>query len=180
VKVDVRIIAATNRDLEQAVRDNKFRADLYHRLNVFPIRVPPLRERREDIPLLAWAFVEVFGGRMGKTISRIPRKTMEQLQRYAWPGNVRELSNVIERAMILATDDTLWIEVPSLASKERASRMTLDESTREQILRVLQDTGWRIRGPGGAAEILGVKPTTLESRMAKLGINRPSRHSDIS
>jgi transcriptional regulator with GAF, ATPase, and Fis domain len=102
---------------------------------------------------------------MGKTISRTPRKTMEQLQRYSWPGNVRELSNVIERAMILATDDTLWIEVPSLALESRPPRMTLNESMREQILRVLRDTGWRIRGPGGAAEILGVKATTLESRM---------------
>ncbi len=112
VTVDVRIIAATNRDLEQAMRDGKFRADLYHRLNVFPIHVPPLRERRDDIPLLVWAFVEVFGRRMGKTISSIPRKTMEQLQHYSWPGNVRELSNVIERAMILATGDSLLVELP--------------------------------------------------------------------
>ena len=113
VTVNVRIIAATNRDLEQAVRDGKFRADLYHRLNVFPIHVPPLRERREDIPPLVWAFVEVFGRRMGKTIKSIPRKTMEQLQRYSWPGNVRELSNVIERAMILTTGDTLRVEMPT-------------------------------------------------------------------
>ena len=114
VTVNVRIIAATNRDLEQAMRDGKFRADLYHRLNVFPIRVPPLRERREDIPLLVWAFVEVFGRRMGKTINSIPRRTMEQLQQYSWPGNVRELSNVIERAMILTTGDSLVVEIPIL------------------------------------------------------------------
>ncbi len=180
VQVDVRIIAATNRDLEQAVRDGKFRADLYHRLNVFPIRVPPLRERPEDIPLLAWAFVEVFGRRMGKTITNIPRRSMQRLQEYSWPGNVRELSNVIERAMILATGESLVVEIPTLGPAVPPSRMTLSEGMREQILRVLQETGWRIRGAGGAAEILGVKPTTLESRMAKLGITRPMDASDIS
>jgi len=117
VTVNVRIIAATNRDLEQAMRDGKFRVDLYHRLNVFPIHVPPLRDRREDIPLLVWAFVEVFGRRMGKTISSISRRTMEQLQQYSWPGNVRELSNVIERAMILTTGDSLLMETPTLDRK---------------------------------------------------------------
>jgi len=156
VTVNVRIIAATNRDLEQAMRDGKFRADLYHRLNVFPIHVPPLRERREDIPLLVWAFVEIFGHRMGKTTSSIPRRTMDQLQQYSWPGNVRELSNVIERAMILSTGDSLLVEMPTLAPGGRRSPMTLIEGMREQILRVLQDTGWRIRGAGGAAEILAV------------------------
>ncbi len=180
VTVNVRIIAATNRDLAQAMRDGKFRADLYHRLNVFPIRVPPLRERREDIPLLVWAFVEAIGRRMGKTIRSIPRKSMEQLQQYAWPGNVRELSNVVERAMILATDDALLVEVPALDPDGRLSRMTLKEGMREQILRVLEQTGWRIRGSGGAAEILAIKPTTLEARMAKLGIARPRRDSTIS
>ncbi len=173
VTVNVRIIAATNRDLEQAVREGKFRADLYHRLNVFPIHVPPLRERREDIPPLVWALVETIGRRMGKTIKSIPRKTMEQLQRYSWPGNVRELSNVIERAMILTTDDTLRVELPSDILHAVTSRLTLKENEREQILHILQDTGWRIRGAGGAAEILEVKPTTLEARMAKLGIKRP-------
>ena len=180
VTVNVRIIAATNRDLEQTVRNGEFRADLYHRLNVFPIHVPPLRERGEDIPLLVWNFVEVFGRRMGKTISSIPRKTMEQLQQYDWPGNVRELSNVIERAMILTTSDSLQVEIPSLGPGHHRPRMTLSEGVKEQILRVLQDTGWRIRGPGGAAEILGVKPTTLEARMAKLGIRRPKRSSKTS
>ncbi len=173
VKVNVRIIAATNRDIEQAVRDGKFRADLYHRLNVFPIQVPPLRERPEDIAPLVWHFVEVFGRRMGKTVKSIPRKTIEQLQRYSWPGNVRELSNIIERAMILATDDTLRVELPSAARSAAAARMTLKESERAQISRVLQETGWRIRGTHGAAEVLGIKPTTLEARMAKLGIKRP-------
>ena len=161
VTVNVRIIAATNRDLEEAVRDGKFRADLYHRLNVFPIRVPPLRERRDDIPLLAWAFVETIGRRMGKTIKNIPRKTMEQLQRYSWPGNVRELSNVIERAMILTTGDTMRVELPAFTQKRVTSRSTLKENERSLILQVLQETGWRVRGLEGAAEILGIKPTTL-------------------
>lgn len=180
MRVNVRIIAATNRDLEQAMRDGKFRADLYHRLHVFPIHIPPLRERREDIPLLVWAFVETIGRRMGKTIRSIPRKSMEQLKQYAWPGNVRELSNVIERAMILTAGDALLIEVPTHHPDSRLSRMTLNEGMREHILRVLEQTGWRIRGSGGAAEILAIKPTTLEARMAKVGITRPSRGSNMS
>lgn len=172
VTVNVRIIAATNRDLEQAVRDSEFRADLYHRLNVFPIRVPPLRERPEDIPELVWAFVEALGRRMGKKITSIPRKTFDQLQRYAWPGNVRELSNIIERAMILTSGSALDLELPPVTHGTIAPPMTLEESQRAHILRVLHETGWRIRGPHGAAEILAVKPTTLETRMAKLGIKR--------
>ncbi|MCB9874354.1 MAG: sigma 54-interacting transcriptional regulator [Planctomycetaceae bacterium] len=174
ISVDVRIIAATNRDLEVAVSEGTFREDLYHRLNVFPIRVPPLRERRDDIPPLTWAFVESFGRRMGKAIKRIPRKTMQRLQQNDWPGNVRELSNAIERAIILATDDTLHVETRT-ARHARESRLTLKENERAQILRVLRDTGWRIRGNGGAAEFLDIKPTTLEARMAKLGIKRPNR-----
>lgn len=180
ISVDVRIIAATNRDIEQAVRDGRFRADLYHRLNVFPIRVPPLRERREDIPPLVWAFVETIGRRMGKSIKSIPRKSMDQLQRYSWPGNVRELSNIIERAMILTTGDTLQVEVPATTPAGPASSTTLKEAERAQILRVLQETGWRIRGARGAAETLGIKPTTLEARMAKLGIKRELRSSKNS
>ncbi|MCR4413146.1 MAG: sigma 54-interacting transcriptional regulator, partial [Thermoguttaceae bacterium] len=172
VTVNVRIIAATNRDLEQAVREGKFRADLYHRLNVFPIRVPPLRERPDDIPPLLWAFVQAFGRRMGKTITGIPQETIQQLQRYSWPGNVRELSNVVERAMILTTGDILHIELPSASQQAGIPRSTLKESERAHILCVLGETGWRIRGARGAAEILGIKPTTLESRMAKLGIKR--------
>lgn len=180
ITVDVRIIAATNRDLEQAVRDGKFRADLYHRLNVFPIQIPPLRERREDIPALVWAFVDAFGRRMGKSIKSIPRRTMDQLQRYSWPGNVRELSNIIERAMILTTDDMLRVELPSGARSAAAARMTLKENERAQIVQALRETGWRIRGAGGAAETLGIKPTTLEARMAKLGIKREKRSSKNS
>ncbi|NLX97178.1 MAG: sigma 54-interacting transcriptional regulator [Rhodopirellula sp.] len=180
VTVNVRIIAATNRDLEQAVREGKFRVDLYHRLNVFPIHIPPLRERRDDIPLLTWAFVETIGRRMGKSIKSIPRRAMDQLQRYGWPGNVRELSNVVERAMILATDDVLRVELPSVGQIAAVPGTTLKESERMQILRALDETGWRIRGMGGAAEILGLKPTTLEARMAKLNIKRPKRNSNIS
>ena len=175
VTVDVRIIAATNRDLHDAVGQGKFRADLYHRLNVFPICLPPLRDRRDDIPLLTWAFVESIGRRMGKTIRNIPRKVMDQLQRYDWPGNVRELSNLVERAMILATDDTLWVELPAPTQPPVHRRLTLKESQTAQILQVLEETRWRIRGAGGAAELLGLKPTTLEARMAKLGIARQRR-----
>jgi transcriptional regulator with GAF, ATPase, and Fis domain len=174
VQVDVRIIAATNRDLEQAVRDGTFRADLYHRLNVFPIDVPPLRQRREDIPPLVWHLVETLGRRVGKTIKSIPRKTMQQLQQYSWPGNVCELRNVIERAMILTSSDTLQVQLPA-EEHELAHRMTLKDSQREQIQSILRETGWRIRGAGGAAEILGIKPTTLEARMSKLGIQRPRK-----
>lgn len=180
VTVNVRIIAATNRNLEQAIREGKFRPDLYHRLNVFPIRIPPLCERREDIPALAWAFVESFGRRMGKSIKSIPRKTMQQLQQYSWPGNVRELSNVIERAMILASGDTLHVELPAGSQDPKTPRKTLKDNEREQILRVLQDTAWRIRGADGAAEILGIKPTTLEARMAKLAIKRPKKNSNTA
>jgi transcriptional regulator with GAF, ATPase, and Fis domain len=178
--VNVRIIAATNRDLEQAVREGKFRADLYHRLNVFPLHVPPLRERREDIPLLCWAFVEAIGRRMGKSITSIPRRTMDQLQRHAWPGNVRELSNVIERAMILSTGDALRVELPAAMQNTAGSRRTLKDSEREQILQALREANWRIRGVDGAATLLGLKPTTLEARMVRLGIKRPQRKSNIS
>ncbi|EMI16210.1 Formate hydrogenlyase transcriptional activator [Rhodopirellula maiorica SM1] len=175
ISVDVRIIAATNRDLEAATRKNLFRSDLFYRLNVFPICVPPLRERCEDIPPLTWAFVEAFGRRMGKSIKSIPRKTMKQLQSHDWPGNIRELSNTIERAMILANSDTLHIETPATSRDAADRQKTLKEVERDQILFVLEKTGWRIRGSGGAAECLDIKPTTLEARMAKLGIKRPNQ-----
>ncbi len=178
VKVDVRVIAATNRNLAQAVAEGRFREDLYYRLNVFPITVPPLRERREDIPLLAWAFVEEFSKAMGKSVEAIARSSMQALQHYQWPGNVRELRNVIERAMILANGPTLKIDVPGAAAAPVSQRLvTLADAEREHIQRVLEGTGGRIRGAGGAAEILGLKPTTLESRMAKLGLRRhPFNH----
>jgi transcriptional regulator with GAF, ATPase, and Fis domain len=172
IRANVRVVAATNRDLRRAVREGRFRGDLFHRLNVFPVRVPPLRERTDDIPLLVWTFAEEFGRRMGKTITTIPRRDMARLQQYPWPGNVRELRNVVERAMILAAGDTLHIELPPAAPAVSGWRMTLDEVERMHIRRVLDETAWRIRGPNGAAEVLGVKPTTLEARMAKLGIRR--------
>jgi formate hydrogenlyase transcriptional activator len=177
ISVNVRVIAATNRNLEQAMKEGSFRTDLYHRLSVFPIHIPPLRHRQDDIPPMVWAFVEKFGRRMGKSVKQIPRKIMQQLQQYPWPGNVRELSNVIERAMILTSGDCLELEIPT-TDLESISSKTLRDSEREQILRVLQQTGWRIRGTGGAAALLDIKPTTLEARMAKLGIRRPGKDSD--
>lgn len=175
LSVDVRIIAATNRDLSRAMAEGRFRTDLYHRLHVFPIRVPPLRERRDDIPLLVREFVEEFGRRMGKTVNTIPQRDMDRLQQYPWPGNVRELSNVIERAMVLATGSVLHVQLTALGPTGGRSRMTLEELERTHILKVLEDTMWRVRGANGAAEILGVKPTTLEARMIKLGIRRSQR-----
>ena len=179
ISVDVRIVAATNRDLPRAIGEGRFREDLYHRLNVFPIAIPPLRERTEDIPLLVWAFVKELGTRMGKAVDTIPRKTMEDMQRYPWPGNVRELRNVVERAMILSKGSSLQAEVPSVAGSVSARPMTLREVEKGHVLEVLNKTGWRIRGKNGAAEILELKPTTLESRMAKLGLERGSTNSDI-
>ncbi len=172
ISVDVRIVAATNRDLPQSIRDGQFREDLYHRLNVFPVAIPPLRERTEDIPLLVWAFVKEFGVKMGKAVDTVARRTMEEMQRYPWPGNVRELRNVIERAMILSNGSTLKAEVPSIVGASSAPSMTLTEVEKRHILDVLNKTTWRIRGKNGAAEVLGLKPTTLESRMVKLGIER--------
>jgi transcriptional regulator with GAF, ATPase, and Fis domain len=177
VSVDVRIIVATNRDLEKLIREEKFRQDLYYRLNVFPITIPPLRDRREDIPPMVSALVSEFGAAFGKNIDSIDRESMEALQRYHWPGNVRELRNVIERAMIVAKGPRLWIDPPNAG--QDASRLDLSAraNEREHILRVLESTGGRIRGKGGAAEILQLKPTTLESRMAKLGIATRLRKS---
>jgi transcriptional regulator with GAF, ATPase, and Fis domain len=173
VKVDVRIIAATNRDLERAVEEGTFRQDLYYRLNVFPIRVPPLRERGEDLPLLVWSFVEEFSKAFGKRIESIPKDNMLALQRYSWPGNVRELRNVIERAMIVATGPRLTIELPpSQSSATPRESVALTDIEREHIRDILERTKWRVRGAGGAAELLGMKPSTLESRMAKLGLRR--------
>jgi transcriptional regulator with GAF, ATPase, and Fis domain len=170
IKVNVRVIAATNRDLTEDLRAGRFREDLYYRLNVFPIRVPPLRERAEDIPLLVWAFLEEFSSRIGKKITRVPRKTMEAFQRHPWPGNVRELRNVIEHGVIVTSGDTL--RVPMLLDVTRPAQtvQTLADSERAHILKSLERTGWRIKGPRGAATMLGLKPSTLYSRMQKLGI----------
>jgi PAS domain S-box-containing protein len=174
IKVDVRVIAATNRDLAKTVAEGRFREDLYYRLNVFPITVPPLRDRREDIPLLVWSFVEEFSKAMGKSIEGIAKSSLRALQHYQWPGNVRELRNIIERAMILANGPMLGIDLPG-GGAVPASRglATLAEAEREHIRRALEVADGRIRGAGGAAEILGLPPTTLESRMAKLGLRRP-------
>jgi transcriptional regulator with GAF, ATPase, and Fis domain len=174
-KVDVRVIAATNRDLALAIGEGKFREDLYYRLNVFPIVVPPLRERRADIPLLAWEFVKEFSESMGKPIERIADASMAALQSYPWPGNVRELRNLIERAMILARGPTLQVTIERSALPAPANTPigTLEDAERAQIVQTLERLGWRVRGRGGAAEALGMKPTTLESRMKKLGVQRP-------
>ena len=175
IPVDVRIIAATNKDLERAVREGRFREDLYYRLNVFPITVPPLRDHLEDIPKLVSALVGEFGKAMGKNIVSVAKESMEALQRYSWPGNVRELRNVIERAMIMAKGPQLRIELPGQVAATATPRLTIAEVDREHIRHVLEMTGWRVRGKGGAAESLGLKPTTLETRMAKLGIYRPAK-----
>jgi formate hydrogenlyase transcriptional activator len=170
--VDVRIIAATNRDIEQEVKDGKFRRDLFYRLNVFPIVIPPLRERSEDIPLLVRAVVKEFQKKMGKEVEGIPKKTMEALKSYSWPGNVRELRNLIEHAMILSRGKTLDVQVPKQASSEAFAAGKLKDMERMHVLAVLEKTGWRISGRGGAAEILGLKRTTLQAKMKKLGIKR--------
>ena len=151
----------------------QFREDLYYRLNVFPIAVPPLRERKEDIPLLVWTFAKQFGQALGKPVERIPQQTMEALKRYPWPGNIRELRNVIERAVILSEGSTLQVPVGSAAGSSLDAPPTLAAAERGQILAALEQTGWHIRGPAGAAKLLGLKPTTLESRLKKLGLQRP-------
>ena len=173
IDVDARIVAATHQNLDQRIRSGAFREDLFYRLNVFPIEVPPLRERVEDIPLLVRKFVAEFSASFGKRIESISPDSLAALQRYSWPGNIRELRNVVERAMIVATGPRLTIAVPqgSAAATRRSARLV--DVEREHISSVLESTGWRIRGAGGAAERLGLKPTTLETRMARLGLKRP-------
>ncbi|MFC1826816.1 sigma 54-interacting transcriptional regulator [Thermodesulfobacteriota bacterium] len=172
ITVDVRVIAATNHDLEQAVREGRFRKDLFYRLSVFPITVPLLRERAEDIPMLVWTFVKDFGKRMGKTVENIPNKTMDKLMNYTWPGNVRELRNVIERAMILHSGQTLHIETIQAENQEIDQPTSLKEVERNHIQSVLAKTNWKVSGKNGAAEALGLKESTLRARMGKLGIKR--------
>jgi PAS domain S-box-containing protein len=174
IRVDTRVIAATHRDLEERIAAGTFREDLYYRLNVFPIVVPPLRERIEDIPPLVWRFVAEFATAMGKRIDAIPRENLEQLQHYSWPGNIRELRNVVERAMIVARGPRLTIALPP-APKASTKMVRLIDVEREHVRGVLESTGWRIRGTSGAAERLGLRPTTLETRMAKLGLVRPKK-----
>lgn len=181
IHIDVRIVAATNQDIETAVKDGKFREDLYYRINVFPIEVPPLRERREDIPMLIWSFVDQLAVEFGKKIESISEKNMEALINYSWPGNVRELRNIIERSMIISNCPKLNVEIHKPSSTLVASAiLTLRELEIQHIRKVLEGASWKIRGKRGAAEILGMKPTTLETRMAKLGINRSdSKNGDF-
>jgi formate hydrogenlyase transcriptional activator len=193
IRVDVRVVAATNVDLQQWVAEKKFRSDLFYRLNVFPITLPPLRERREDIPLLVHFFAHKFAQQMKKTIDRIPAETMQVLTEYNWPGNIRELQNLIERAVILTRGPVLQIPLselkqPSQSSAEQLNATTIDSPAnysfastsstlesveREHILRVLRETGWVIGGPNGAAARLGMNRTTLNNRLRKLSITRP-------
>jgi formate hydrogenlyase transcriptional activator len=183
IRVRVRLVAATNRDLPRMVRDSQFRSDLYYRLNVFPIVLPPLRERPEDIPRLVRHFTQKFARRMGRRIETIPADTMDALVGYTWPGNVRELENVIERAVILSPGTTLQISAGDLKAPtapanpasdgQAVGHASLADAEREYILRTLRETEWVLGGPKGAAARLGMKRTTLQSKMKKLGIARP-------
>jgi DNA-binding NtrC family response regulator len=181
-KVDVRLIAATHRDLEAMAADGRFRSDLYYRLNVFPIRIPTLRERREDIPRLVWYIIHRRQRALRRAITQVPAAVMERLQAFEWPGNVRELENVIERAMIRSTGDTLILHeglAVGVTQAPPADRTTLDVVERRHIEHVLQQCNWRINGVGNAAETLGLHPNTLRFRMKKLVINRPARASQL-
>jgi formate hydrogenlyase transcriptional activator len=187
-RVDVRVVAATNVDLSRLVAQRQFRNDLYYRLNVFPIQIPALRERYEDIPLLVRYFVQRFSRSLNKEVAYIPTDAMDALVRYSWPGNVRELENLIERAVLLSPgkelriprselkeDSPIAVEENSVASPALLAVPipTLEEAERQHILRALKQTEWRIAGPKGAATLLGMKRTTLQARMRKLGIRRP-------
>ncbi len=177
-RVDVRLVAATNRDLADMVKRNEFRSDLYYRLNVFPIMLPPLRERREDIPLLVEHFVNLFSRRMGKHIEHIPPETMSALSAYEWPGNIRELQNFVERNVIMTVGSVFRPRLEELRKSHSIApteAITLEEAERKHICRTLHATRWVVAGPGGAAARLGVKRTTLYFRMRKLGISRPQR-----
>jgi transcriptional regulator with GAF, ATPase, and Fis domain len=173
----VRVIAATHRDLEAAVAAGTFRADLYYRLSVYPIQLPSLNERPEDIPPLVWFFIHRLRRELGKNITKVPQSVMDALQQHAWPGNVRELENVVERAMIASNGDTLQLDEPvrfnRVAAAPPAASDNLDEMQRLHIETVLQRCGWRINGTGNAAERLGIHPNTLRFRMKKLGVAGP-------
>ena len=182
----MRVLSATNRDLGRALAEGRFREDLYYRLGGFTISIPPLRDRREDIPLLVWAIINRRQRKLGRRIEEVPAKVMEALVRYAWPGNVRELENVLDRALVLSTGPVLRVEERLLAGPARIPAGStgpppptarLDHVDREHILRVLEQHGWRIHGTGHAAEALGLHPNTLRSRMKRLGISRPRRES---
>ena len=182
-KVNIRLVAATNRDLVKMVARGQFRSDLYYRLNVFPILLPALRERREDIPVLVTHFVKMFSRRMGKQVDSIPPETMAAFQWYSWPGNIRELQNLVERAVILSRDGVLpnplhknqtELTIPSLhRTRALHSSMTLEDSDRALIVETLEQAGWIVGGPRGAAAKLGLKRTTLLAKMRRLSILRP-------
>lgn len=174
IRVNVRVIAATSRNLLAGVKEGRFREDLFYRLSVFPIQVPPLREHKEDIPALVWHFIRDLGSRMGRNIESAQSSTMDGFQRYSWPGNIRELRNIIERSLIIFPGEVFQAEIPigDEGIRPRNASSTLQEVERIHILLILDGAGWRIRGKGGAAEILGLKPSTLESRMKKLNISR--------
>ena len=178
-QVDVRLVAATHRNLVEMVKRNEFRSDLYYRLNVFPIPLPPLRARREDIPALVEHFVEIYARRMGKQIDQIPPETMSELISYAWPGNIRELQNFIERSVILSSGTVLRPPLSSLksaATTEVQEAVTLEEAERDHIRKILEQTRWVVSGPNGAAARLGIKRSTLYFRMQKLGISRTNKN----
>src|ERR1700736_1130118 len=177
-QVNIRLVAATNRNLAGMVKRNEFRSDLYYRLNVFPIPLPPLRARREDISALVEQFVEIYARRMGKQIEHIPPETMSALTSYQWPGNIRELQNFIERSVILTSGSVLYPPLASLKSAPEAEfleAITLEDAEREHILKALEHTGWVVAGRNGAAARLGIKRSTLYFKMQKLGISRTKR-----
>ena len=182
-RINVRLVAATHRDLSEMIERNEFRSDLYYRLNVFPVVLPPLRERRQDIPQLVSHFVDIFARRMGKRIDHVPEETMEAFTSYSWPGNVRELQNLIERALIRSNNGVLPNPLPVLVKNPATVTPVpgnLTDSTRALILQTLQAAGWIIGGPDGAAARLGLKRTTLIAKMKKLGISRPTRQNAVN
>jgi transcriptional regulator with GAF, ATPase, and Fis domain len=188
IKVSVRVIAATNRKLHDEVAAGRFRQDLFYRLNVYPITIPPMRQRREDIPLLVSHYARQLGERLGKSIGEVPAQVMRAFTEYDWPGNIRELQNVIERAVIVSSDGVLRLPEPLVqartaflgdvrASNDPTPVSSLNEAEREHILRALEATGWRINGPNGAAAMLKLHPSTLRFRMKKLGLTKISGYT---
>jgi transcriptional regulator with GAF, ATPase, and Fis domain len=175
IRVDVRIITATNRDLSKLVEEGKFRSDLWYRLNSFPIFIPPLRERVEDIPLLVKKIVDKYSSQVGKSFDKISKKVMSQLDRYHWPGNIRELDNIISRAVIISQEGNLQVQLPESYQNVKAEKTTLEEMERDFIVETLNDCGWQVEGRMGASQRLGLKPSTLRSKMKKLKIRRPSQ-----